>query len=399
MSYSGSAAFVTRVRVLTRAGTGRFLGESKWHLVYLGVLCVMGLVGFIVSPYHSKTRLSFFLIGLATYSATVALVDSPRRFWRAFGLLFLFGSSVTLLGAAGTIWPSYKLSALSTVAGRIPQVPTSLLAGIGAPDGIQPNEVAGMLTLYIPPLLGLTLFAVRGRLRQASGLTLPPRVFDILSTSVLTVMAVYLTLSLSRAAWIGTGAAVILLLWLRRRQWAIVALATLCVVLLALFFVVPSRMLEAVSSVLATFIGSGETRTEIWRQALQAIGSAPLTGIGLYNFGAIFRYNIYLPPGSPFIIRHAHNALLQAALDLGLPGATAYALLLGDIAWHAYQAGRHENGAAAGACYGLGAAVLAFGIFGLFDTIQLTSRVAWLTWFPVGLAAAAARVWRPIHYA
>lgn len=379
---------------LAHAGAKQFLAESKWRLVCLCVLLIMGVVGFVVSPYHSKTRLGFFLIGLATYAVTVSLINSPRRFWQAFGLLCLLGLAVTFVGAAGTIWATYKLSALNTLIRYIPQAPTSLLARLGAPGGFQPNEVAGMLTLYIPPMLGFALF--RGRARTLATASSVPGIWYV---GVLGIMAAYLALSLSRAAWLGLAAAAILLLWARQRLWAIAALAALGLASIGLFSLAPGRMLEAVSSLLAAFNGTGETRTEIWRQALQAIANAPLTGIGLYNFGVIFRYNIYLPPGSTFLIVHAHNAFLQAALDLGLPGAVAYELLLADVAWQAFHSGRRLDGAAAGVCYGLGAAVLAFGVFGLLDTIQLTSRVAWLTWFPVGLAAAAARVWAPVGYA
>jgi putative inorganic carbon (hco3(-)) transporter len=380
---------LTRLRGLARAGSAQFLGESKWHLLYFGVLCIMGVVGFVVSPYHSKSRLAFLLMGLATYGVTVALIDSPRRLWQAFGLFSLFGLTVTLVGAAGTDWATYKLPAISTLTGFIPRAPAQFLSVMSAPGGIHPNEVAGMLTLYVPPLLGVVLFGGRAAL-----FTPPLRVSSILIVTVLSLMAIYLALSLSRASLLGLGVAVILLLWMRRRAWGVAALVAIPLVVLGLYFFLPNGTLVTLlsSAVAKTFTGSGETRTEIWRQAVQAIANAPLTGIGLYNFGAIFRYNVYLPPGWPFPIVHAHNAFLQAALDLGLPGAIAYALLLADVAWHALRVGRRLEGAAAGVCYGLGAAVLAFGVFGVFDTIQLTSPVAWLTWFVIGMAGAAARV-------
>ena len=349
----------------------------------------MGVVGFIVSPYHSKSRLAFFLMGLATYGATVTLVDSPRRFWQAFGLLTLLGLAVTLLGATGTVWATDKLPAISTIAGHIPRAPVQVLALLGAPGGIHPNEVAGMLTLYVPPLLGFVLFRRRAAVPARS-----QRVFSILIGVVLTIMAIYLVLSQSRAGLLALGVVVILLLWMRRRAWAVAALAAIGLAMLGLYFFLPGGTLGALfSSALAkTFTGTGETCTEIWRQAVQAIANAPLTGIGLYNFGAIFRYNVYLPPDWPFPIVHAHNAFLQAALDLGLPGAIAYVFLLADVGWHAFRAGRRLDGAVAGVCYGLGGAIFAFSLFGLFDTIQLTSPVAGLTWFIVGLGAAAARI-------
>jgi O-antigen ligase len=376
------------VRGRARAAIHQFLGESKWHLLYLSILCIMGVVGFVVSPYHSKTRLALFFMGLATYGMTVALVDSPDKLWKAVGLLSIVGLATTLIGTVVIDWTTNKLPAISAITDHIPRAPSSFLALIDARSGIHPNEVAGVLTLYIPPLLGFLLFRERAALFDRRA-----RVFSLLTGVVLGVMAIYVALSLSRASVLALGVAVILLLWVRERTWGGAALGAIGVGVIGAYFILPSGTLNVLfSNALATFTGSGETRTEIWRQAVQAIGNAPLTGIGLYNFGAIFRYNIYLPPDWPFPITHAHNIFLQASLDLGLPGAIAYALLLADVTWHAFSTGRRLEGPAAGLAYGLGAAVLAFGIYGLFDAIQLTSRVAWLTWFIVGMAGAAARI-------
>lgn len=373
---------------LVRAGLEQFGGESMWHRLYLAVLVGMGFVGFIVSPYHSRTRLAYFLLGLLTYGVTVAVVNSPRRFWQGIGVFALLGLAVTLIGSAGTTWTTYKLPAISVLTSHIPQAPAQFLERIGAQDGIHPNQVAGMLTLYLVPLLGFLLF-----LPNAQAVA-PSRRLKILCGVVLTVMVLYLALSLSRSGVLAVNVAFLFLLWMRRPAWGIAALGVMALGSIGAYLLLPRSVTDTLfSSLLSTFNGTGETRTEIWRQALQAIAGAPLTGIGLYNFVAIFRYNIDLPPDSPFVILHAHNMFLQAALDLGLPGALAYVLLLADVAIHAARAGRRRNGAAAGICFGFAAALLAFGVYGLFDTIPLTSRVAWLTWFSVGMGAAAWRIW------
>src|SRR5438105_3676034 len=107
-----NSCFISDLRSLDflRAGITQFFSQRKSHLLYFGVLWCMGIVGFIVSPYHSRTRLVYFFLGLATYSVTVAFIDSPRRFWRAFCLLALVGLLVTVIGAAGTTtWTTYKL--------------------------------------------------------------------------------------------------------------------------------------------------------------------------------------------------------------------------------------------------------------------------------------------------
>lgn len=381
--------FTARARVVFHGALLHFLDASRWQLFYLGVVCIMGVVGFVVSPYHSKTRLAFLLFGIAVYIATAALVDSPRRFWRAFGLLVIFGLAITLIGASGSTWTVYKAPAVRAITDHLPQAPALFLASLGAPDGIHPNQVAGMLTLYLPPLLGFVLFG--GATAAFDG---PVPRMRVLSWIALALLTLYLALSLSRAGLLATAVAALFLFWMRGRVWGLAALTALCAVLIGAYFSLPRSTLAAfLSNLFSSLNGTGETRTEIWRQAVQAIAAAPVIGIGLYNFRAIFRYNIYLPPGSTFIIVHAHNSFLQAALDIGLPGAIAYVLLLTSLALQTFRAGRRSTGGTAGACYGLCAATLAFGVFGLFDTIPLTSRVAWLTWFSLGLGAAAATIW------
>ncbi len=73
-----------------------------------------------------------------------------------------------------------------------------LLAHLGAAEGIQPNEVAGMLTLYVSPLLGYMIF--RGR---AAILAAPPRMISKLSAVALGVFGLFDTIQLTwRVAWL-----------------------------------------------------------------------------------------------------------------------------------------------------------------------------------------------------
>ena len=64
-------------------------------------------------------------------------------------------------------------------------------------------------------------------------------------------------------------------------------------------------------------------RTEIWKFALEKVGTEPLTGHGFWAFwgGAEARYGLEVGPtqwiGS---VSHAHNGYLDAALSLGIPG-------------------------------------------------------------------------------
>ena len=75
-------------------------------------------------------------------------------------------------------------------------------------------------------------------------------------------------------------------------------------------------------------------RVELWSRALYGIHDFPFTGMGMNVFRKVMPglYPTYMAtPG--FDVAHAHNHLLQAALDLGVPGLIAYlALWIGTAA-------------------------------------------------------------------
>ena len=78
-----------------------------------------------------------------------------------------------------------------------------------------------------------------------------------------------------------------------------------------------------------------------------------------------------LCPFSPYnpsvTITHAHNELLQVAIDLGIPGFVAYVALL------------------AGLNLGLGASMLAHQVFGLTDAFLLGTKPGVVMWMIMGL--------------
>jgi putative inorganic carbon (HCO3(-)) transporter len=94
-------------------------------------------------------------------------------------------------------------------------------------------------------------------------------------------------------------------------------------------------------------------------------------------------------------VAHAHNQLLQAAVDLGLPGLIAYlALWIGAAHMlHDRSASvtEHSLNSVAGA---LGAALVAQFVFGLADAIALGAKVGWFFWLTLGLIASLQRITR-----
>jgi putative inorganic carbon (HCO3(-)) transporter len=119
---------------------------------------------------------------------------------------------------------------------------------------------------------------------------------------------------------------------------------------------------------------------------MTAVEDFPLTGTGLGTFRRVVveRYPLAVP--ADFDIAHAHNIVLQVALDTGLPGLVAYMSLLavtGVIGWRV--AGR-ETGLRP-FILGLLAALIALHAYGLGDALAPGSKPGAIFWLIMGLIA------------
>ena len=137
-------------------------------------------------------------------------------------------------------------------------------------------------------------------------------------------------------------------------------------------------------------------RLEIWSRALYGIQDFPFTGMGMNNFRVIVHLLYPLFTISPDVdIAHAHNHILQAALDLGLPGAIAYIALWLGAGWMVWRVvrktaeGRRSGGAEERVlAIGLGGMLAASFTYGLFDAVALGAKPGFIWWFALGLLAA-----------
>ncbi len=165
----------------------------------------------------------------------------------------------------------------------------------------------------------------------------------------------------------------------------------------------PQRLFSAaISQSGPGMAGNVEGRLELWSRALYGIQDFPLTGMGMNAFRK--RMPVLYPTflTSPDLhVAHAHNHLLQAALDSGLPGLVAYAsirmlaavLLL--RVWCRPRVPAHRVMAG-----GLGAGLIAHFVFSMTDVIPLGSKVGVLFWLTlaltVGLHGVNSRVQGPL---
>ena len=204
-----------------------------------------------------------------------------------------------------------------------------------------------------------------------------------------------LVLTQSRSAMLGLGLAMLLLLAVVGRAGRIAAAVIVVASVIVLVMVGPGQLTDvlmggrgATTAVVGTLDASG--RLEVWSRALYAIQDFPFTGTGLNVFRRIVPvlYPLFLI-GPDFDIAHAHNHLLQAAVDLGLPGLVAYAAMW--LVTTIMLVAIWRNGAATNRAMaaGLGAGLVAHFVYGMTDTVALGAKpsVAW--WMLLALATMA----------
>jgi len=289
-----------------------------------------------IVPELTLPKAAGFLLGLAVFRVIAFSVQNQSHLRLVLVIFILLGFAILVVGTLGAEWRT-KVSALEPI---IPYIPRLIgpLPELRA-EAVHPNQLAGVLSLYLPLLVSLLFRPWRSHRRakilsERIGLSL----FCLLWTGIL-------VLTQSRSGWMGGLVGLIILpaLWgstMPRSSARWIGWGVFIIIVVAgigaIFAAGPER-LQAVweEPSVQTAIGPLNTlafRQEVWRWALIAIGDFPLTGCGLGTFRDVARV-LYpmdpsrVPPG--YDIAHAHNIFLQTALDLGIPGLVAYLALLG----------------------------------------------------------------------
>ena len=384
-------------------------GEPWPHTPCNGALLLLAImipVGVWASAFPELTlpKLTGLILGLAAFRVTAFWVHDRRSLAWALAGFALLGLAILAGGAlAGVNWPS-KIPLLKALVARLP---TS-----AASNGISPNELGGVLALYVP----VAAACMAGWLAERRPLPALAALVGLL------VAGAALALTQSRGAWLGAAAGLVALpaLWglgHRRRSVRVLAVAAPLVLLAAalagaLVYLGPPKIGQLLTGATAGdgvegALGSISLagRLEIWSRAVYAIKDFPFTGCGLGAFRRVVNllYPLFLiSPDSD--IAHAHNIFLQTALDLGLPGLVAYLALLWTAGAAAWRTGRgtYLNGGSAGnlatfgrwAALGLLAGLLAQHVYGMTDAIALGAKPGPALWVALGLAAAMANVKR-----
>jgi putative inorganic carbon (HCO3(-)) transporter len=218
----------------------------------------------------------------------------------------------------------------------------------------QPNPYAGYLG-YLTPVaasLGLVGLGRWWRVRRRSDL-----IIGLITGGVALALAAGIGMSWSRGAWLGLGAALLVVVALRSRRTGALTVAGLGIVLFALSFFGTAWLPRSVVARLGDLGGLAShldpAHTEItdenfavlerlahWQAAERMFDDHPWLGVGIGNYAAA--YPVYAQPHWYDPLGHAHNVYLNFLAETGSLGLGAFGVFWLAAAWLAARvAWRH----------------------------------------------------------
>jgi putative inorganic carbon (HCO3(-)) transporter len=266
----------------------------------------------------------------------------------------------------------------------------------------QPNPYAGYLGLIIPLAFGVAV-GLAGAGLVGAGVKLPhlggapelnsranywryPLLAFALATLVATLAALFF--SLSRGAWIGVAAALVVTAIIRSKRAAVLALAgallLALLVLLGQLNLIPDVVSERFSGV-SDYFGFEDVRGVAvndanyaiverkahWQAAWNMFDDHPWLGVGIGNYAVV--YPAYALPRWDDPLGHAHNYYLNVLAESGIVGMGAYLVLWGAIFWTSWRAVRSTRGWTQGLAAGAFGVLVALSIHNLFDNLFVHS--------------------------
>jgi hypothetical protein len=337
----------------------------------------------------SLSKIVGVIYSIVIFYSVLRWLKEPREVWLGCNLFSMAGAGLACLSWIGTNW-SGKFQSLQGVTSRLPR----LMDGLpGAEAGFHPNAVAGALVLFLPLQFVL---ALDGPTWKSSTLGLPSwcraryllgsvRFFPTIATSATLIV------TQCRGAWIGVSIALIVLLagYKRNlRRWIVIVGLSGMVGALGLM-ARESRSIPASQETVSVGL-SVAGRMEVWSRGIYAVQDFPFTGLGMNMFRRVMPdvYPSFLIPPD-YDVGHAHNHLLQAALDLGVPGLIGYLALWFEVGYLLlFSHRRTKRNWLKSAARGIGSGLMAYFIFAMADGFPLGARVGILLWLPLALAVA-----------
>ncbi|MCA1666913.1 MAG: O-antigen ligase family protein, partial [Thermomicrobia bacterium] len=346
--------------VIVAWAAGKLLRGAQWDvlrdanlwrfaLFYVAILASGRVAGDIkatlVEGFHWGEALAIYVIARDTVRA--------RRHWA--GLVACFFIAASGEAFIGTVQSKLGLGNLSFFVG-----------GIARSFGTfgRPNSYAGYLEMVFPLALTVALWALfalpaavrrwqaaRGRSLIEERRTLLPLLGVLVALAGAGATALMLvagiTLSLSRGAWLGSAVAVLVMMLLAGRRWAIAVLVATGLLLGTLALggagVLPKTIQQRIGSVGSSLIlleyykvpitpenFAVKERMAYWFGGIRMAEDYPWQGVGLGNYGAQYDAKYFTSPFMKSQV-HAHNYYIHITAETGVIGLTAYLLLIGGV--------------------------------------------------------------------
>jgi O-antigen ligase len=235
------------------------------------------------------------------------------------------------------------------------------------------------MTLPIPMMLGMN----RALSRSAR----------IISAVGFGVGIVGVIISFSRAGWLAfaVGTGVLLLCFIRWKQWRIIAGATAAGTALAVAFALPfaryikQRLFEAPPELV-------HARFETYQMGFALWKFSPYTGIGANAYMVGVQDKLGVVEGDPYFVP-AHNMLMLLLVEMGPLGMLAFVLLTIVAAAFCWRVvARAKDPILQSLAAALLAALVALHVEGVTDPIYVTGVTYYLFWFELGLIGAVYRL-------
>lgn len=364
------------------------------------LLTIMVGVSIFVTPDipGSYGKIAGILFGIIIYFCVARHTRTKEGIKGSLVLLALAGLGLATLGLVGTNWLTVKIIGLNVITERLPM----LLRGLpGAENGIHPYELAGAL-LWIIPVIFVAGLALLHDPEWFSGRTGTGKsgYKRFLAWTIFLLLVFLIDLGLfiltqSRGGYLAilmTGLLLMIMIARGPARWWVIGLLVVimigCVVIVWQLGwktitdqVISSLLMDASNfSVLSL-----DWRVEIWSRAVWAIKDVPLTGLGMNVFrNAVARLYPTFQFSAASDLAHAHNELLQAAVDLGLPGLVAFLALYAGGLGMLISTIRLE-GTWRLLALGLLGGLLAHFIFGMVDAVALGAKPGFLFWWLLGM--------------
>ncbi len=213
----------------------------------------------------------------------------------------------------------------------------------------QPNPFGGYMGLTWPFATGLALFAwhkaiaiLRSCPARWNTSQLTTGAFALISTVIAVMALLALVLSWSRGAWLGAGAAVVVMLIVALRRpitaFAIIGGVIIVILMLNTAGLIPQTLTSRLTSFTDEFSSLDVRHVTVtsvnhavierlahWQAAQNMIIDKPWFGVGFGNYGAA--YDQYRTLNWPLALGHAHNYYLNIFAETGIIGLLAYLIL------------------------------------------------------------------------